>query len=210
MLEDLAAREVAPGLWRWTAWHEEWKQDVGCLALLRPDATVLIDPLVPESATRAWRGIGDAGEDPSRALAVVLTVFFHRRSADRIAERPGAEILADAGGLDELAGLPVDRPYRAGDALPGGILALPTPRPGESLLWIEDLGALVPGDVILGGETPGTLRLCPDSWLPDGIGRDDLARSLRPVLSRPVERVLVSHGEPVLEDGVARLAEAIG
>jgi hypothetical protein len=21
--------EIAPGLWRWTAYHEEWKEDVG-------------------------------------------------------------------------------------------------------------------------------------------------------------------------------------
>jgi hypothetical protein len=25
--------EVASGLRRWTAWHEEWREEVGCLAV---------------------------------------------------------------------------------------------------------------------------------------------------------------------------------
>ena len=38
----------------------------------------------------------------------------------------------------------------------------------------------------------------------------ELAESLRPLLDLPVERVLVSHGEPVLENGEAQLAAAFG
>jgi hypothetical protein len=36
-----------------------------------------------------------------------------------------------------------------------------------------------------------------------------LAASLRPLLELPVERVLVSHGEPVLQDGSQALAAAL-
>ena len=39
--------ELAPGLWRWTGYHEEWKQDVGCVYVEAPDAIVLIDPQIP-------------------------------------------------------------------------------------------------------------------------------------------------------------------
>ena len=35
------------------------------------------------------------------------------------------------------------------------------------------------------------------------------ARSLRAIAELPVELVLVSHGEPVLEDAKARMAEAL-
>jgi hypothetical protein len=35
--------------------------------------------------------------------------------------------------------------------------------------------------------------------------QDDLRSSLQPVLELPVERVLVSHGRPVLRDGAAAL-----
>ena len=38
---------VADGLWRWTAYHEEWRDEVGCVYYEAPDAIVLIDPLVP-------------------------------------------------------------------------------------------------------------------------------------------------------------------
>lgn len=52
-------REIAPGLWRWTAPHpawvpnsepdspDDWEQLVGCVLYERPDAVVFIDPLVP-------------------------------------------------------------------------------------------------------------------------------------------------------------------
>ena len=44
--------EVAPGLRRWMAWHEEWKQEVGSLAVQTPDGLVLIDPIDPPPELR--------------------------------------------------------------------------------------------------------------------------------------------------------------
>jgi glyoxylase-like metal-dependent hydrolase (beta-lactamase superfamily II) len=68
--------------------------------------------------------------------------------------------------------------------------------------------ALVPGDVLLGTEDGG-VRMCPESWLPSGKTHSDLAESLRPLLGLPIERILVSHGDPVLEGGRAALARAL-
>jgi hypothetical protein len=52
--------------------------------------------------------------------------------------------------------------------------------------------------------------LCPQSWLEDvQVNRPGLADLLAPLLELPIERVLVSHGEPVLHDGRAALAHAI-
>ena len=56
--------------------------------------------------------------------------------------------------------------------------------------------ALVSGDVLLGRD--GGLGL-DAPWLGDALTRR--SRALRPLLDLPVERVLVTHGEPVLEDG---------
>jgi len=39
--------EIAPGLWRWTGWHEEWKQHVGCVYVETERDVCLIDALVP-------------------------------------------------------------------------------------------------------------------------------------------------------------------
>ena len=66
----------------------------------------------------------------------------------------------------------------------------------------------MPGDVIL-GDGKGGLRLCPQSWLPAGIDHRRLREALKPLLDLPVERVLGSHGEPVVDDAHARLAEAL-
>jgi hypothetical protein len=79
------------------------------------------------------------------------------------------------------------------------------------MVWLPSPRALVPGDRLLGDDRGG-LRLSPESWLrylPSGMGRRELREALRPLLDRPVELVLVSHGEPVLEHGRAAIAAAL-
>ena len=76
----------------------------------------------------------------------------------------------------------------------------------EVVYWLAGAAAVVPGDVLLG--TEGGVRLCPSSWL--GRGRvSDLAAELRPLLELPVERVLTSHGPPVMSGGAAALTRAL-
>ena len=41
---------IVDGLWRWTAFHEEWRHDVGCVYCESDEAVCLIDPLVPPEA----------------------------------------------------------------------------------------------------------------------------------------------------------------
>ena len=56
----------------------------------------------------------------------------------------------------------------------------------------------------------GGLRLCPESWLRDErVDRAGLAELLWPLVELPIERVLVSHGAPVLHDGRAAIARAV-
>jgi hypothetical protein len=98
--------------------------------------------------------------------------------------------------------------FRPGDALPGGIEAFRSARRTEVVFWIPEHQALVPGDVLL-GDGDGGVRMCPESWLPDKTGHRELAASLRPLLELPVRRILVSHGEPVLESGRDALRAAI-
>jgi hypothetical protein len=54
-------QQLADGLWRWTArhgeWHPgEWGSRVACFALDAGDATLLIDPLLPEDTPRCSSG----------------------------------------------------------------------------------------------------------------------------------------------------------
>ena len=52
--------------------------------------------------------------------------------------------------------------------------------------------------------------MCPESWLEDvNVDRRGLAALLAALVQLPVERVLVSHGAPVQEDGRRALARAV-
>lgn len=188
--------EIAPGLRRWTAWHEEWRANVGCVAVETDDGLVLIDPLDPP------RGLG-------RPAHVLLTCHWHARSTK------ARQVWAHERAVKMLAnrGVEVTRPFAPGDPLPGGIQALATPRPGEVVYWLPGQRAVAVGDVLLGAgakprDTGAELRLCPERWLGKAT-HGDLRESLAPLLALPVESVLVSHGEPVLSGGAGALADAL-
>lgn len=181
---------IAPGLHRWTAWHDDWREDVASVAVETADGLVVIDPIDPPPQF-------------TRPAHILITVFWHDRSAASVeAERVWASRRAA-------------RPLRnrrvevtdsvEDDPLPGGIRAIQTARPSEVVYWLPAQKAVVAGDVLLGAgakprATPDPLRLCPERWL-GKASHADLRRSLHPLLELPVQRVLPSHGAPVLRDG---------
>ncbi|HST24618.1 MAG TPA: MBL fold metallo-hydrolase [Gaiellaceae bacterium] len=205
----MEVERIEDGLWRWTGFHEEWKQDVGCVYVESEDAVCLIDPLVPPEDRERFLAALD--RDVLRLglpVHVLVTVFWHTRNAREIAERYGAEIWAPSRArpaVERRAG--TARPFRPGDSLPGGIEAHVTARSNEVVLFLPRHAALVAGDVLLGSDDG--LRLCPDSWLPDGVGQDALRTSLLPLLDLPVRHVLVSHGRPAIGNGAAALRAAL-
>jgi hypothetical protein len=179
--------EIAVGLVRWTAYHDDWDEEVGCLAVETSDGRVLIDPLEPP------RGLREADH-------VLLTVFWHYRSTK---ELPGARVWAPTRSVQPLRnrGVPVTDAFRPGERLPGAIQAFQTARVSEVVYWLPDQRAVAVGDVLLGAgakprATDAPLRLCPQRWLGKRT-HDDLRKSLAPLLDLPVERVLVSHGKPI-------------
>jgi glyoxylase-like metal-dependent hydrolase (beta-lactamase superfamily II) len=196
---------VDDGLWRWSTMFAEWGHEVGCVYLEADDAIVLIDPLVPEEAgeeERFWRALDRDVARSAVPMHVLVTVFWHTRSAARMVERYDARVHAVSGARAavERRSRVVHETFRPGGPLPGGVVAYATSRANEVVYWIPAHRALVPGDVILGAEDGG-LRLCPVSWLPQGHDHARLLASLEPLRALPVERVLVSHGTPVLEGG---------
>lgn len=200
--EKIGGKEIAPGIGRWVAFHPEWKEDVGCAAIDSGGHLVLVDPLLPvgPEGEAALRGLEALSEPP----AIVLTVFFHERSAGDIADRiAGTTLWVERAGVAKVES-PVTNPFRAGDPLPGGLVSFATARADEIVLWDPASRSLIVGDVML-GRGPQGIELCPDSWLPDGIGTSDLARSLVPLLDLPVVRILPGHGEPVVQKTHQRL-----
>ena len=191
--------ELAPGLRRWTVRHEHWEEEVGSVAVDTADGLVLIDPLDPPAELRA----------PAHVL---YTVYWHARDG---ATLQAGRVWAGSRSVKPLAtrGIEVTDVAAPGDALPGGIQVFQTPRASEVVYWLPEQHAVVVGDVLLGAgakprATDDPLRLCPERWLGKGT-HADLRESLRPLLDLPVERVLVSHGRPVLEDAKRELARVL-
>ena len=196
--------ELRPGLRRWTTHHPEWRQDVGSVAYEGPDELVLIDPLLV-----ADDALDSLVARVAKPVSVLVTIFWHTRSAAAIAGRHGARVLGPSGGKAAVRRrAPTMEAFRPGDPLPGGVEAVATARSSEVVYWIPAHRAVVPGDALLGADDGG-VRLCPRGWLPESTTVEQLRTSLLPLLELPVTRVLVSHGEPVLRNGRAALEQAL-
>ena len=194
--------KVAPGLWRWTAPHPDWNPDaapgssgdwdqmVGSVLYEAPQAVALIDPLLPSDGRAEllrWLDQSIA----ARPVSVLTTIRWHRRDREELAARYAANTSS------------------AWNAVPHGVVPWPLRGAGETMFWLPAAAALVAGDRLIGDDA-GRLRLCPQSWLGKAqADRGRLAQLLRPFLELPIERVIVSHGQPVLRGGRAALAWAI-
>jgi len=203
--EDPPARavEIVHGLIRWTASHpdwnpnarpgsaDDWDEHVGSVLYELPDRVVLIDPLLPtEDRAGFLRWLDE--RIGARPVAILTTIRWHRRDREELAERYE----------------PNTAP-RAWNAVPPGVVPEPLRGAGETIYWLPDVAALVPGDRLIGAPGGG-LQVAPQSWLEAvHVNRPGLVELLRPLVELPIERVLVSHGEPVLHDGRAALVRAI-
>jgi hypothetical protein len=177
---------IAEGLWRWTAPHPEWSpgeawgRRVGCVYAEIADATVLIDPLVPsDEEERFWCALDRDVERLGLPVAVLVTCPWHERSAAVVEAR-----------------------YAGARNTPIGVEAIPV-APEEVAFWLPALATLVIGDVLVGDGRGLRLhrewQVQPFDAVIDAVGR---------LAALPVERVLTSHGEPVLENGRDALAQA--
>ena len=186
-------REIAPGLWRWTAAHPAWRpgaerdspgdwdEFVGSVLYVGRDTAVFIDPLLPREEERFWSWADE--RVAGRSVVVLTTLLPHRRDREQVAHRYGAST------------------SRVKRDLPFGVESIVLRGARETMFWLPEHRALVPGDRILGAPGGG-LMLCPESWLYwVRVDREELRQLLWPLLDLPVERVLVSHGDPVLRGG---------
>ncbi len=196
------------GLWRWSAPHPDWRPGtagssadwpryVGCTLFATSTIALFVDPMLPSATSAFWRWSDE--RCAGRSVAVFTTIGYHARSRDAFIARYGGARYGE-GAADELT-------------LPGGVHCLPLDGVGETLVWLAEARTLITGDSIIGAGR-GRLRLCPESWLEDAPGtvtladlREQLGDLLAPL---PIERVLVSHGEPVLSGGREALAMALG
>jgi len=195
--------DIAAGLARWTVPHpestpgappgsaEDWDPVVGSVLYEAGEVATLIDPLLPARERDEFLRWLD-GRIEGRPVSILTTIRWHRRDREELAARYRSNTAP-----------------RAWNAVPAGVVPEPLRGAGETIYWLPGVATLVPGDRLLGAPGGG-LMVCPESWLADvRADRAGVAELLRPLLELPIERVLVSHGEPVLHDGRAALAHAI-
>jgi glyoxylase-like metal-dependent hydrolase (beta-lactamase superfamily II) len=82
--------------------------------------------------------------------------------------------------------------FASGDRLPIGVEAFVGREENDLVLWVERVGALIPGDTLVdigqGFEINRRLR--------GGVTREQVVERLRPLLDLPIDLVLPTHGSP--------------
>jgi len=199
----MEVHELRPGLWRWTASHPEWNHaeqwgpEVGSVYAELPDSVVVVDPLTPaEEEEGFWSALDRDVERLGLPMHVLLTVHWHERSVATVLDRYKATLWRP----EEKGKLPVGvhaEVVRGSDWV-------------EALFFLEPHRALVAGDLLIGKD--GGVEL-PVRWFPKGE-QEWAEQQLKPELRKrlgelPVELVVVSHGDPVLENGADALRLAL-
>ncbi len=167
---------------------------------------LLVDPLVTDEGAGAVLDLLDelAGDQ----VAILVTIPYHARSAEGLAERFDATIHGHPATAKRFRD---GRRFTEAPA-PGGVTAhaIGRPRRFERPVYVPSHRALAFGDAIV--EVGGELRM----WCQDPLDdhrvawyRDVFAPTLQPLLDLDVERVLVTHGEAILHRGRAALQDAL-
>lgn len=201
-------REIVPGLFHWTAYHEGIRSEVSSYFLSGPG--VVIDPLLPS-------GGFDGGADPVQWLdehgpptAILITNRHHYRHSGRIAEAFDVTVHASEPGIHEFSAGQRIEPFHFGDRLPGGVIAHEVDAicPDETALEIPSARAVALADGLVRFSAPDA----PVGFVPDWLMGDDpeavkegLHDSYSRLLTLDFDHLLLAHGLPVVGDGKAQL-----
>jgi hypothetical protein len=209
---------LAKDLWRWTARHPEWHPgefgaEVVSFAARSGGDLLLIDPLLPPDPEPVFKALDDAVRD---RVAIVITIPYHVRSSEDLWKRYRKDAETTIHGhkacRKRLNDESAFRELKAGEELPAAASAhnIGKPRRFETPLHLAKHDALVFGDAV--AETGGRLVVWSERRVDEKVERFYRERfnpTLKPLLELDFDRVLVTHGEPVLKDGKAALRKAM-
>jgi hypothetical protein len=197
-------REVRPGIFHWTAFHEGIGLDVSSYYV--GGARTLIDPMVPPGGVDRL----PAGARPERIL---LTNRHHLRHSERFVEAFGCQVMCHEAGLHEFEDGPEVDGFRFGDELAPGITAHEVDAicDEETALHIEaGNGILAFADGLIHWDS--ALGFVPDRYM--GDDPESVKRGLREAFGRLLDlrfdSLFFGHGLPVLGDGRQALTEFLG
>ena len=196
-------RELAPGIYHWTARHPNIGTDVSSYFVA--DSGTLIDPMTPAEGVEWFDGV-------SRPQRVLLTNRHHLRHSERFAEAFAIPIACHEAGLHEFEGGPDVRGFAWGDELAPGIVALEVDAicDEETALRIDSGdGFLAVADAVVNYRGLGFV---PDEYI--GDDPEDVKRRIREaygrLLDEPFDSLLLAHGDPIVgggKDALRRFAE---
>lgn len=200
--------DLAPGLWIWRqehpAWKPEcdWQQVVTSVCVDAGDERWVLDPLLPpKEATQVWDRFADRAPTAAAVLIGdhVRETWDDRRtwSIDALVDRFGCRVFGPNAFDPEMLekwGPPKSetRKIEPGRELPGGLLPFRDVRGWhETPLYLPEHRTMVFGDGMT--ERDGSLLV----WM-SPTHEERAIPDLRAMLDAvPLERVIVSHGEPV-------------
>jgi len=205
--------EVAPGLWRFTVNRNGIPPTMTAYALRDGEDTILVDPLMAGQTEPLLAALDEIVRGRVRIL---ITTPFHVRGSEVLWRRWrdqhevtifGHEYCATR--LDDRSAF---RPLRGGETLDGGVRAHPIgqPRRAEIPFELPSHRALAFGDTVL--EIDGELRIWPrdrDIERRRAWYEQRFLPTLEPLTRLNVERVLVTHGAPVLHHGAHALSASL-
>jgi hypothetical protein len=194
-VEEIALKEIAPGIWHWTALHPRIGIRVSSYYL--PAERVLIDPIAPEEGLDWFAEHGPPTD-------VLLTNRHHYRSSGDFVERFGVTVHCVRQGLHEFGAERHVEPFDFGDELPGGAIAYEVGAicPDETALHIPACDALALADGAVRGEQGGMLTFVPDAYMDDPERtKEGLRASYRRLEELSFRHLLLAHGEPLVGSG---------
>jgi glyoxylase-like metal-dependent hydrolase (beta-lactamase superfamily II) len=177
--------EILPGIYHFTILDDRIDYQSDSYAVVEKSNAVLIDPL-----PMAEKDLNKLGP----VEAICLTGSCHERSAWRYRRELTVLVYAPQGGVD-FEETP-DRWYKAGDLLPGNLLAVHTPGPTEahySFFLERNGGAVFCADLLTNADGEGLAFV-------SGEYQDEPARtreSVRSLLNLDFRALCPNHGDPV-------------
>jgi glyoxylase-like metal-dependent hydrolase (beta-lactamase superfamily II) len=196
-----AVKEILPGIYHWTAFHERIRTDVSSYYVADDPVTVL-DPMVPDEGLDWFREQGAPGQ-------ILLTNRHHYRHSDRFVETFGCPVRCERSGLYEFNGGPDVEGFEFGDQLAARATALEM-----DAICSEDTvvhigigdGALAFADSLI--HYGGSVGFVPDQLMdePEDVKRK-IRRSVERLLAQDFDSLLFAHGDPLVGGGKQALRD---
>ncbi|HEY5316569.1 MAG TPA: hypothetical protein VIJ20_01220 [Solirubrobacteraceae bacterium] len=197
-------KEIAPGLWHWTARHEHIEKPVSSYYL--PRERVVIDPMTPREGL-AWLDEHGAPEH------ILLTNRHHDRHAWQLREAFGCTVHCVRSGVHELEGRGPAQAFDFGDELPGGIIAHEVDAicPDETALHLPAHRALACADGVVRWSGQDELAFVPDELMDDPEEtKAGLREAYRGLVELDFDHLLLAHGDPIVGGGRDALRAFLG